>query len=33
MYVDHLYVFFGEMTIQVFRSFFNQVISFLAVEL
>ena len=33
MLVGHLYIFFGEMSIQVFCPFFNWVVGFLAVEL
>ena len=33
MSVDHLYIFFGEMSIQVFCPFFNWVVGFFAVEL
>ena len=33
MLVGHLNVFFGEMSVQVFCSFFNWVVGFFAVEL
>ena len=33
VHVGHLYIFFGEMSIQVFCPFFNWVIGFIAVEL
>ena len=33
MSVGHLYVFFGKMSMQVFCSFFNEVVCFLDVEL
>ena len=33
MLVGHLYVFYGEMSIQVFCPFFNWVVGFFAVEL